>query len=302
MSRTRKLLFALTAVFITVTVGILLFEGVWALSTGRSFLRSSAGGGRTLMESMYLDDEERRATALLTEGDYAASRDPWIGIEMKSGFKGDFAGADYETTALGLRRRIGPEPEAGAPSILVLGDSVAFGWGLADDQTLAQRLEAELARATEEGGPRPWVRTAATPGWTVANERQWLLDNWNDVEPDIVIQVVVGNDLDDSFSVLENGLRSVDHDPAVGAERRPHTSYQYNLALAMGLRAENRIGGLLDLKQMPTFALYAGTTPESKRRWNRLLDDLEDTEARVRDVGGRHLTVTLDFSTPFDRG
>ena len=279
---------------------VLAVEGAHSLWTGRPLFRRGGVLERTLIETMFLDDEERRAAALTTEGPYASSRDPWVGIEMKPDFAGAFLDAAYTTDALGMRRRLGPEPADDGLRILVLGDSVAFGFGVADDECLGHRLEVELA-AARGVRTRPAVFTSATLGWTVANARCWLLDHFEEIRPDVVVHVVVGNDMDDSFCVLENGMRSVDHDPARGAELRPHVGLGYFVGMMAGLRFEDRISGLLDRTTVPEYALYSGVTPESLRRWSTMFSHLRDLQRRVRDRGGHYLVLTVDASSPFDR-
>lgn len=286
---------------------VLSVEGLFATVTDRSWIRKAIGLGRpldtarSLVETMHLDDEERRRTALLSEGPYATSTDPWIGIEMKRSFHGELVGVPFSTDALGLRTRPGPPPEEGALRILLLGDSVAFGCGVADDESLGAVLEEELRRARPAARPAPVVLTAATLGWTVANARRWLLDHFADVEPDVVLHIVVGNDLDDGFSVLDGGLRSIDHDPVRGADRSPYVGYGFNLGYIGGLRYENRIRDVEHLDHLPVYALYAGITPESKRRWASVFADLEDLERRMRARGGHYIAFTVDSSSPFDQ-
>jgi hypothetical protein len=57
----------------------------------------------------------------------------------------------------GFRRTITAEPwppEDGRPSIFLFGDSTVFGYGAADDQTLAAALERHLARGAAGDPPR----------------------------------------------------------------------------------------------------------------------------------------------------
>ena len=69
----------------------------------------------------------------------------------------------------GQRVRLGPKPEEGALRILLLGDSVAFGFGVADDQTFGNHLEELLATLVPDGAPRPVVMTVGCPGWNTRN-------------------------------------------------------------------------------------------------------------------------------------
>jgi hypothetical protein len=111
------------------------------------------------------------------------------------------------TDDLGLRARPGPPPAEGAPRIVVLGDSVAFGFGLGDQETLAAQLERQL-------GGRVACFTVAIPSWNARNAWRFLLDHLGTLRPDIVLYLPVENDLEDSYGVNEAGQRRAAADPA----------------------------------------------------------------------------------------
>jgi len=122
------------------------------------------------------------------------------------------AGVTYAANALGFRGR---ETTLDKPDdvwrIVVLGDSVAFGWGVEADERFTEVAEARLneGRASQsEKGPRIEILNLGVPGYEtnhqglVFTDKALPLDpdavvfafNWNDVqlEPDEVVTHVLG--------------------------------------------------------------------------------------------------------------
>jgi len=127
---------------------------------------------------------------------------------------------EVRVNALGLR---GPEaaplPAPGRPRILVLGDSFAFGFGVAEGETLRDRLEAALAAR----GVRAEVLSAGVPGFSLDHQLVFLRARGFALEPALVLLVVCENDpwdlawnrlsLDDERlpTRLETTRRMIDH-------------------------------------------------------------------------------------------
>lgn len=282
--KVRKIAFATALSVGALVIGVCVIEGAATLATGRSLVRD-----RLFPESVRtrMRIDERLRAGRLTKGPFAVPTDPWVGIRMKGGVTIPFHGVDASTDALGLRTRVGPKPEPGARRIVVLGDSVAFGYGVADDETLAHHLESFLDGVRAPSTPRPIVRTVACPGWTFDNARRFLLDRIDAIAPDVVVFVPVGNDLDDAFSVLESGYRNGDLDAAAGAAR-PRGSLQGHHELALGLARRRALGWLARTATPPQpHALASGVTPESTRRFAALVDGVVDLDRRLGAAGIR---------------
>ena len=95
----------------------------------------------------------------------------------------------------GARRRAPPDPDA--RRVVVIGDSFAYGYGVADGLTLADRVEARLDGVT--------ARTMAVPGWSHEQMlRQWTRDGatW---QAEVVVLVLVLAD------VGRNGVPATDY-------------------------------------------------------------------------------------------
>jgi lysophospholipase L1-like esterase len=106
---------------------------------------------------------------------------------------GEFS-VPVHVNALGLR---GPERTVGKPPntarILVLGDSFAFGFGVAQDEMFS----AELERLLGERGLRVEVLSSGVPGWSLDNELVYLRTEGFDLEPDLILLATCENDLGD---------------------------------------------------------------------------------------------------------
>jgi hypothetical protein len=73
------------------------------------------------------------------------SENPTIGHEHGANRKAALMGVDVETSAQGLRdRAFSPEPKPGVPRILMIGDSLTFGWGVPYEATFSKRIERLL--------------------------------------------------------------------------------------------------------------------------------------------------------------
>src|SRR5262249_23718084 len=116
----------------------------------------------------------------------------------------------FATDELGMRARPGPPPAEDALRIVVLGDSVAFGFGLDDGDTLASQLERLLAAPL---GGRAGCATVAVPSWNAQNAWRFLLDHLDRFRPDVVLYFPVENDLEDGYGVNEAGQRRTAEDP-----------------------------------------------------------------------------------------
>jgi len=91
---------------------------------------------------------------------------------------------------------INPKP-AGTYRVLNLGDSVAFGWEVRQEDTYGEQLERMLNEHRD--GLRYEVINAGIPAWGLDTERNFLLQEGLDYQPDLVIlDITVANDISDS--------------------------------------------------------------------------------------------------------
>lgn len=295
-----RILLSVAAIALTWLVA----EGVHALVLDRSLLWSRLRPPLLPgpMPRTAAKDEERIAAAATTAGPHALDVDPFVGGRLKGSSERAIFDVPYATDRFGHRRRAGPPPKAGAFRIVVLGDSVAFGYGVKDDETFGHAIEEALGAAMEPRRPKPVVQTIACPGWSWSSERRYLLDHLARLAPDLVVLVPVENDFDDPWAVNEAGHSEMERDPARGGAV-PRLSTQAFLALVTAAQAvmpaarqrEMAAAGKIEVIAP---ALAIGFAPESRRRWDAMMREVGDLDDRLR-ARGAHLTVASYFESEF---
>jgi hypothetical protein len=131
-----------------------------------------------------------------------------LGFEPVPGIEFE-AGVPVRINSLGLR---GPETTIQKPTdtwrMLVLGDSIAFGWGVPEDVTLEAQIGRELA-ARRRGAVE--VLNAGVVMFNLEQERALFEDRGANLSPDAVLLVVCGNDFlpacDESCGAFDAGPR-----------------------------------------------------------------------------------------------
>jgi lysophospholipase L1-like esterase len=123
-------------------------------------------------------------------------------------------GREVRVSSLGLRgAEVAPRPPPGSRRVLVLGDSVAFGWGLDE----AESFPARLAEALRARGIAAEVLNAGVPGYSLASEAALYRELAPALAPDAVVLAVSLNDFTPTPSLSPLGvLVSFDARPAPG--------------------------------------------------------------------------------------
>jgi lysophospholipase L1-like esterase len=132
------------------------------------------------------------------------SANPRLRFELKPGAAVQ-AEVAYRVNSEGLR---GPEvtvqkPE-GVRRVALLGDSIAFGYWVADEDGLARQLESML-NDVGGGGPHVEVLNFGVPGYNLDQEIETLRSRVLRFDPDVVVLAFCLNDLEGIFS-YELGL------------------------------------------------------------------------------------------------
>jgi lysophospholipase L1-like esterase len=96
----------------------------------------------------------------------------------------------YQTNRSGYRDD-DPRPVGSCPRVVVLGDSVSFGLGVAQDDIWPARLELELQRSCDSAA----VDNLAVFAYNPTHERQALLEDGLPLQPTVVVQQIYLNDL-----------------------------------------------------------------------------------------------------------
>jgi len=174
----------------------------------------------------------------------------------------------------------------GENRVLVLGDSVTFGWGVSQGDTLSDRMEPRLRSLT---GERWQVINAGVNGYNSEQEAAYLRIEGTRYAPDIVILIYIANDTDAVF------------DPNVTTWRR-YATWPSSLPEFL-----NRIRQLSFLYQ--TSNLFARLNPSSdntsrvssvtsKDGWPRSRAALADIARRCESIGAHLLVARSSGSDP----
>ena len=184
----------------------------------------------------------------------------------------------------GLR---GPETSYKKPAatfrILNLGDSVAMGWGVHEENTYGQQLESLL----NEGGNSDLkfeVINAGVPGWSLDNALAYLQAEGLKYEPDLVVlDLTIVNDINGKSALLAG------NDSGLFRWLSDHT-YSWPFLQSQAAWAQARAQGRdrVDTIDPPTNpAKYFPLDPQSERwteRWNSIMNIIrlaKDNNARV---------------------
>ncbi|TSC59227.1 MAG: hypothetical protein Greene041619_63 [Candidatus Peregrinibacteria bacterium Greene0416_19] len=118
---------------------------------------------------------------------FRTSADPRISYELRPNVHERAYRRIVTTNSLGFRS---PEIDPQKRTIAVLGDSISFGYGVADDQTLSAKLSGLLAHQYN-------VLNAGVPGYTLSQEVSAYDTKIRSLDPAALIIVFYWNDLHD---------------------------------------------------------------------------------------------------------
>jgi hypothetical protein len=280
---TRRLLLSIGAAALVLLVA----EGLLSLAFGRS-LRGEATELSILRVAGRGREGDLAAAEPRTPGLYRIHRDPLVGYAVRARAELAILDSVARTDALGLRVRPGPPDDGSAQRIAVLGDSVAFGFGLDDDETLAHRLEQELNAVRPIEAPPVVCRTVATPGWNHRNAVHFLLDHLDQIEPELVVYLPIGNDLVDTDGLWEFGRRRMAPDPS-SADPWLHVGMRTmlpSMSPELESRAVDDPAGFL-ARLGPANLVSADLSPESSRRFDENARSIALLAERLQRHGSR---------------
>jgi len=119
------------------------------------------------------------------------SPNPSIGHEHGPNRKAHLMGVDVATSAQGLRdREFTLEPKPGTPRILMIGDSLTFGWGVPYEATFSKRIEKLYA----DTGREVEVINTGVGNWNTVQEVTYFLTKAKEFKPNIVVLNYFVND------------------------------------------------------------------------------------------------------------
>jgi lysophospholipase L1-like esterase len=229
------------------------------------------------------------------------SSNPRLGFELRPGAVAA-AEVDYRINAAGLR---GPEVEeeksAGVVRVAVLGDSIAFGYWVAEADAFPRQLEGLLNTGRRDG--RAEVLNFGVPGYNLDQELEVLRAHALRYRPDALVVALCLNDLESALS-YEYGLtvdRSSRRESLLGRaadallqRSRLFAWIEYRLAEREGRRAFVRARN-----PMPG-PLYAEAVSQQQAELRARFDTLA---VLLREAGGVRGLVAVfpTFGERFDR-
>ncbi len=110
----------------------------------------------------------------------------------KPGLKKVYQGVEVTTNAMGLRDKTIWEKETGELRLLLLGDSITFGWGVADEHTYARKLEAILRMKLNR---HVTTINSGVGSYNTWQEYNFLADFIDVLQPDMVSLLYNANDI-----------------------------------------------------------------------------------------------------------
>lgn len=201
----------LAVVALSLLIGLLLAEGLVRLADGLGLVDLSP----SLAELPAAGQEEGVRLGAAGEEQPLYISDRRLHHRMAANWSGFFpeeivqgvgrSEVPIRTNSLGLRSAEVTEPKpAGVFRILVLGDSVTFGWGLRGEDTYPSQLASLLA--TLRPNQRFEVINAGVSGYGTWQQASWLQDTGLDLQPDvIVVQTHLNDASDDLWGTLGQG-------------------------------------------------------------------------------------------------
>lgn len=119
--------------------------------------------------------------------------DPSLVFKHASGLQKVYQGVTVSTNDMGLRDRKVEKKQNDELRILLLGDSVTFGWGVPVEKTFGRRLENILAAKLRHPAR---IVNSGVGGYNTVQEQALLRTYAGLIEPDVVVLLYVRNDIE----------------------------------------------------------------------------------------------------------
>ena len=135
------------------------------------------------------------------------SQIPGVGHEHRPGASGTYMGVPVSINSTGLRDRdYSFDRPSGAVRVLMLGDSITFGWGAPEDGTTSTALERRLNAGT---GPMQYeVINTGVGNTNTAMQVAYFIHRGYRFQPDIVVLNYFINDAEETPKKRDNWLTS----------------------------------------------------------------------------------------------
>ncbi len=166
---------------------------------------------RALVKLAMKDPEIRRAAIdrLVKEGSevWDVFPDPEVGRVMQPNLLDRrFQGTLVSSNVFGLREKsFAPAKPAGVTRVVLLGDSYVFGYGVEPEERLGAFLERYLEEQSGAQAESIECLHVAIGSWNIRAECAYVRRQISALRPDLVVQVVIVNDLDDLSGARSGG-------------------------------------------------------------------------------------------------
>lgn len=217
-----------------------------------------------------------------------------IMYDLVPGLDIKFQRAQVRTNSCGFR---GPERTVnkapGTYRIALLGDSFAFGWGVEYQDSFAQVLEDNLARALH-GTPKVEVLNFGIPGYSTFQEVALFEEKALEFDPDAVLVFFVENDFGLPFFIRNLGNSADLLDATSFArkswEKSDEAINQENARLLKLLNPNRALARLSRLTKQRGIDLYLAINP--RKEWNT---DRKKLTILNKNQRIKHLELREDF-------
>lgn len=222
-----------------------------------------------------LREEAIQQMMSLGDGFYDNHPDPDVGKVMQPHLDGAeyFGGLTITTNAFGVREREWASPkQPGSTRVVLLGDSFVLGSGI----NVPERMGTHLERYLEERAQKPdadiEVLMIGMGSWNVRSECAFLRRQLGLLRPDLVIQLLVNNDLDDVTGVRGFG----------GFATATPQIPEHVTGIVQRRWPKQELSGKF------VGWVSHGLDWESRSRYEQAVDDLRRLQAEVEHVGGEY--------------
>jgi hypothetical protein len=212
--------------------------------------------------------------------------------QMKPGSRYEWQGIPVVINDQGLRNPPTTfEKPDGTYRILNLGDSIAMGWGVREEETYGRLLEERL-NAESSGDLTYEVINAATPGWNLENELAYLEAEGLKYEPDLILlDLTLVNDIYGKNALTSNR-------PGFIELLRDHTHFWPFLTIQMRTFQARAAGrDRIDVIDPPTEAASYFPVDPAAEHWTKFWNQIEAIHnlAEENDVDLALVMFPLEF-------
>ena len=231
-------------------------------------------------------------------------KDDDLGWKLRPHARGRTSGIDVSINGKGLRGR--EVPDARIPNrrrILFIGDSVTFGFGVEEQQTLPAVVESLLNTTSPESTE---TVNGGVTGYSSWQELEWLSKEGVRYDPDVIVLTFVLNDVTDwlslrKFGGWDEGVRFIN--TSLVDELATTSNIMYFVRM---VGAKIRFGKLFQEGALREEQLYVGhlayfpDRPDVRDAWRRTLEVVDKVVALCRERSVPLVLVVFPYTFQLD--